>query len=107
MGLRTLYRMPAESARHEQIRILIQEYFTQNQKLMDNPSRRYAERARKALVTLKKVMHQRGLELLELYSKGKNPGKEAINDKHKHRIITADKQDAGRQGQETSTTDAN
>jgi len=78
MGIKALYRAPVESARHEQIRLLVQEYFTQHQKLMDRPSRRYAERARRALIKLKKVSHQRGLELLDLYSPYRNQGKPII-----------------------------
>lgn len=107
MTRRALYRHPSESAKHEQIKILFEEYIFHMNKLMANPSRRHAEKARKSLITLKKVAHDRGKELLSLYGIKGNEGKEIINDRHKHRISTADQQDAGRQGQETSTTDTN
>lgn len=78
MTIRALYRLPVETARHEQIKILIEQYFINSQKLMDHPSRLYAEKARRALVKLRKVAHQRGLELLELYSPYRNQGKPVI-----------------------------
>ena len=78
MTIRALYRLPVESARHEQIKILIEQYFINSQKLMDHPSRLYAEKARRALVKLRKVAHQRGLELLDLYSPYRNQGKPVI-----------------------------
>lgn len=78
MSIRALYRLPVETARHEQIKILIEEYFINSQKLMDHPSRLYAEKARKALINIRKVAHQRGLELLELYAPSKNIGKPII-----------------------------
>ena len=78
MSIRALYRLPVESARHEQIKILIEEYFINSQKLIDHPSRLYAEKARKALIRLRKSAHQRGLELLELYAPSKNIGKPII-----------------------------
>ena len=78
MTIRALYRLPVETARHEQIKILIEQYFINSQKLMDHPSRLYAEKARKALINIRKVAHQRGLELLELYAPSKNIGKPII-----------------------------
>lgn len=81
MTLATIYRKPVESARHEQIKIACMEYFKNFEKLMERPSRRYASRARKALLTLKKCAHHRGLELLELYAPSKNKGREPINGK--------------------------
>ena len=111
--LKTLYKLPTESARHEQLKILFEQYFINTQKLMDRPSQLYACRARQALIKIRKVAFARGKELLSLYSPFQNKGRQAItipqkqkHDKHKHRIVTADKQDAGRQDQETSTTDA-
>jgi hypothetical protein len=55
------------------------EYFSAMEKLMDKPSRRYAEKARKALINIKKIAHYRGMELLELYAPSKNEGKKPIN----------------------------
>jgi len=113
MTIRRLYRYPTESAKHEQIKILFEEYFINMQKLMDRPSQLYAMRARGALLKLKKVAHQRGLELLSLYSPFQNQGKEPItkpqkqnHDKHRNRIIT-DSPSEQQQGQseETKTTD--
>ena len=54
-------------------------YFKAMEKLLDKPSRRYAEQARKALINIKKIAHYRGIELLELYAPSKNEGKEPIN----------------------------
>jgi ABC-type uncharacterized transport system substrate-binding protein len=54
------------------------------EKLIDRPSRRYAEQARKALINIKKTAHHRGLELLELYAPSMNQGKEPINGKLQH-----------------------
>tara|TARA_A100001391_G_scaffold16192_2_gene9076 strand:+ start:1304 stop:1582 length:279 start_codon:yes stop_codon:yes gene_type:complete len=76
---RRLYRHPVESARHEQFKNLCLEYFSNHEKLMNNPSQRFATRARKALIKLKKVAHERGLELLSLYAPSQNEGKEPIN----------------------------
>jgi len=76
---RKLYRQPVESAKHQQFKNLCLEYFTNYEKLMNNPSQRFATRARKALVRLKKVAHERGLELLSLYAPSMNEGGEQIN----------------------------
>ena len=76
---RKLYRQPVESAKHEQLKQACLEYFTQYEKLMKNPSMRFAFKARKALQRLKKVAHERGLELLDLYAPSKNIGKVQIN----------------------------
>jgi len=55
---------------------------------MEKPSGRYAARARKALIQLKKVAHARGIELLELYAPSMNEGKEPINgNQHTDNII--------------------
>lgn len=78
MTIRALYRLPVETARHEQIKIFIEQYFINTQKLMDHPSRLYAEKARKALINIRKVAHQRGLELLELYAPSRNIGRQPI-----------------------------
>lgn len=79
MGIAKIYRTPVESARHEQLKIECMTYFKAMEKLMDRPSRRYAEQARKSLINIKKIAHHRGLELLELYAPSKNQGKEPIN----------------------------
>ena len=79
MVKRRLYRQPVESARHEQFKKLCLEYFSNQEKLMKNPSMRFATRARKALVNIKSVAHALGLELLSLYAPSQNVGKEPIN----------------------------
>ena len=79
MGIRKLYRHPAESARHIQFKKLCLEYFTNYDKLMSNPSMRFATRARKALIRIKKVAHELGLDYLSLYAPSLNKGKEPIN----------------------------
>ncbi len=79
MGISKIYRTPVESARHEQFKIECMTYFKAMEKLLDKPSRRYAEQARKALINIKKIAHYRGIELLELYAPSKNEGKEPIN----------------------------
>ena len=79
MGIAKIYRTPVESARHEQLKVQCMEYFSAMEKLMDRPSRRYAEKARKALINIKKTAHYRGMELLELYDQSKNEGKKPIN----------------------------
>lgn len=78
MGINKLYRQPADSAKHQQFKLLCLEYFTNHEKLLAKPSRRYAERARKALIRIRKVAHARGIEILELYAPSKNIGKESI-----------------------------
>jgi hypothetical protein len=78
MGINRLYRQPADSAKHQQFKLLCLEYFTNHEKLLAKPSRRHAERARKALIRIKKVAHQRGIEILELYAPSMNIGKEPI-----------------------------
>jgi outer membrane protein assembly factor BamD (BamD/ComL family) len=79
MGIARIYRRPVESARHEQFKMLCVQYFTAMEKLIERPSRRYAEQARKALIKIKKAAHYRGMELLELYAPSKNKGREPIN----------------------------
>jgi|TARA_B100000424_G_scaffold267246_2_gene259708 hypothetical protein len=79
MTIAKIYRTPVESARHEQLKIVCHEYFSNMEKLMDKPSRRYAEKARKALTKMKRIAHKRGMELLELYAPSMNEGKEPIN----------------------------
>ena len=79
MGIAIIYRTPVESARHEQLKVQCMEYFKAMEKLMERPSRRYAEKARKALLKMKKTAHHRGIELLELYAPSMNEGKEPIN----------------------------
>jgi|TARA_Y100000296_G_C5152258_1_gene247107 hypothetical protein len=81
MPLATIYRRPVESARHQQLKVQCMEYFKNMEKLMEKPSRRYAERARKALINMKKSAHHRGIELLELYAPSKNEGKKPINER--------------------------
>jgi len=83
MGIRRLYRAPVESAKHIQFKKLCLEYFTQYDKLMKNPSMRFATKARKALIRLKKVAHELGLDYLSLYAPSLNKGKEPINYKKK------------------------
>jgi hypothetical protein len=79
MGIRRLYRRPVESAKHTQFKKLCLEYFTQYDKLMANPSQRFASRARKALVRIKRVAHDLGMEYLTLYAPSLNQGKEPMN----------------------------
>lgn len=79
MARRRLYRLPVESARHEQFKKLCLEYFSNQEKLMQNPSMRFATRARKALINIKSVAHALGLELLSLYAPSQNKGREQIN----------------------------
>jgi len=79
MVKRRLYRHPVESAKHDQFKKLCLDYFTHYDKLMSNPSMRHAIRARKALVLLKRVSHERGLELLSLYAPSQNEGKHIVN----------------------------
>ena len=79
MTIATIYRQPVETARHEQLKVVCMNYFKAMEKLMDRPSRRYAEKARKALINIKKIAHYRGMELLELYAPSKNEGKDPIN----------------------------
>ena len=79
MARRRLYRLPVESARHEQFKKLCLEYFSNQEKLMKNPSMRFATRARKALINIKSVAHALGLELLSLYAPSQNKGREQIN----------------------------
>ena len=76
---RKLYRQPVDSAKHEQFKQACLEYFSNHEKLMKNPSMRFAFKARKALQIIKKVAHERGLELLDLYAPSKNIGKVQIN----------------------------
>lgn len=83
MTRRRLYRLPTDTARHEQFKQLCLEYFSNHDKLMSNPSQRFATRARKALIRIKEVAHHRGLELLDLYAPSKNEGLEPINPKEK------------------------
>ena len=84
-----IYRPGVDTARHKQLYLLFEEYHKNFQKLVDHPSGRYAARARKALINLKKVAHHRGIELLELYAPSKNEGKEPINgNKQSSKIIT-------------------
>lgn len=91
MPRKDIYRNPVESAKHEQFKRLCLEYFSQHEKLMNHPSQRFATRARKALIRIKKVAHERGLELLSLYAPSLNEGKDPINGSIcKHRGITAD-----------------
>lgn len=79
MVRRRLYRQPVESARHEQFKKLCLEYFSNQEKLIENPSMRFAIRARKALINIKSVAHALGLELLSLYAPSQNEGKEIVN----------------------------
>ena len=75
---RKIYRLPEETARHRQMKTLCLNYFTAFDNLIRHPSALYAFRARKACTVLKKVVHERGLELLELYSVKRNEGRKAI-----------------------------
>ena len=79
MVKRRLYRTPVESARHEQFKKLCLEYFSNQEKLITNPSMRFATRARKALINIRKVAHALGLELLSLYAPSMNEGKKIVN----------------------------
>jgi len=74
-----IYRPGVETARHKQLYILFEEYHKEHTKLMKRPSGRFAAKARKALIKLKKAAHARGLELLELYAPSMNEGRETIN----------------------------
>ena len=85
MTLATIYRQQVETARHEQLKVVCMNYLKALEKLMERPSRRYAEQARKATIKMKDIAHKRGLELLELYAPSKNEGKEPINVRYKHR----------------------
>ena len=79
MGRRKLYRQPVESARHEQFKKLCLEYFSNQEKLITNPSMRFATKARKALINIRKVALPLGLELLSLYAPSQNEGKKITN----------------------------
>ncbi len=79
MARRRLYRKPVESARHEQFKKLCLEYFSNQEKLIKNPSMRFATRARKALINIRKVALPLGLELLSLYAPSMNEGKKIVN----------------------------
>ncbi len=79
MVKRRLYRQPVESARHEQFKKLCLEYFSNQEKLIANPSMRFATKARKALINIRKVALALGLELLSLYAPSMNEGKKIVN----------------------------
>lgn len=83
MVLRKMYRLPVESSRHLQIQHLYNEYLMQFDKCMSDPSRLHAQRARKALIKLKKAAGARAIELLDMYAPTKNVGKEPVNMDHK------------------------
>ena len=83
MPIRKMYRLPVESSRHLQIQNLYNEYLFQFSKCMSNPSRISAQRARKALLGLKKAAKARAMEMLEMYAPTKNVGREAVNMDHK------------------------
>lgn len=83
MPIRKMYRLPVESSRHFQIQHLFNEYILQFSKCMANPSRLYAQRARKALIKLKKAAGARAIELLDLYAPTKNVGREPVNMNHR------------------------
>lgn len=74
-----LYRYPADSARHEQLKRACLDYFTNHDKLMKKPSKLYAFKARKAILAMKKIGHMRGMELLEMYAEKYNRDKPVIN----------------------------
>ena len=78
MGINRLYRLPTDSARHQQFKLLCLEYFTNHDKLLAKPSRRHAERARKALIRIRKVAYERGIEILELYATSRNIGRQPV-----------------------------
>jgi len=111
MVRRRLYRQPVESARHEQFKKLCLEYFSNQEKLMKNPSMRFAIRARKALVNIKSVAHALGLELLSLYAPSQNEGKEIVNPfiykdgrnhgKYKHNEVKSDLNKKGESDDDT------
>jgi hypothetical protein len=83
-----IYRPGVDTARHKQLYILFEEYHKNFEKLQKHPSGRYAARARKALIQLKKAAHARGLELLELYAPSMNEGRQPINgNQHTDNII--------------------
>jgi len=83
MVVRRMYRLPVESSRHLQIQHLFNEYILQFNKCMADPSRLHAQRARKALIQLKKAAGARAIELLEMYAPTKNVGREPVNMNHK------------------------
>jgi len=83
MPIRKMYRLPVESSRHLQIQHLYNEYILQFNKCMADPSRISAQRARKALIKLKKAAGARAIELLELYAPTKNVGRQPVNMDHK------------------------
>lgn len=57
---------------------------------MQNPSMRFAQRARRALLQLRKAAYHRGKELLSLYAESYNQGKDIINGPdHNHGVSTA------------------
>ena len=74
-----LYRQPVDSAKHEQFKKACLDYFTYHDKLMKKPSMGYAFKARQAMLRIKKVGHERGMELLKLYAEKYNQGKPVIN----------------------------
>jgi len=74
-----MYRLPVESSRHLQIQQLYNEYILHFNKCMADPSRLHAQRARKALIKLKKAAGARAIELLEMYAPTKNVGREPVN----------------------------
>ena len=93
--IRKLYRLPEETARHRQMKKLCLDYFTHYEKLMKQPSKTNATRARKACVLLKRVAHARGVELLDLYAPSRNEGRpEKCPTKHRKGETDAQRQEA-------------
>ena len=96
--LRRIYKEPVETARHRQLKQLCLDYFTNYDKLMKHPSRRYALRARRALMKLVRVSRERGREILNLYSDYQNQGKEPLygtNNNNRFRIDRNEEKEDG------------
>jgi len=101
--VRRIYRQPNETARHIALKKACLDYFTAYDKLLEHPSRRYAERARRALRQMRKFAISRGRELLSLYSDVQNIGRDPIYGHHdKHSISLADKQNSKIKKEETN-----
>tara|TARA_B100000519_G_C14174588_1_gene405597 strand:+ start:218 stop:547 length:330 start_codon:yes stop_codon:yes gene_type:complete len=101
--VRRIYRQPNETARHLALKKACLDYFTAYDKLLERPSRRYAQQANKALRNMRKFAIQRGRELLSLYSDVQNIGKEPIYGNHdKYSIGLANKQNTKIKKEETN-----
>jgi hypothetical protein len=101
--VRRIYRQPSETAGHLALKRACLDYFNAYEKLLERPSRRYAERARRALRAMRKFAKHRGREILSLYSDVQNIGREPIYGHHdKYSISLADKQNSKIKKEETN-----